>query len=191
MNKLYLSFFAIMIAVFFAGAADAKKYDLYLSLKANYSIADVDYHDYGTGISDSFNGFGGRLAFGERYRWWRWLHLRGESELSYVALSHDGYRIPMFGFGANIYADFGTEDWLINAYVGAGFGIHFFGINGVGSPDHSGAGINFPLQIGILYDVSENWKLDVGLRYAKIGGWFSEDTDIKETSILAGFRWHF
>lgn len=171
-----------LLIAFAATDAHAKRYESYISLKLDYVSADAER------LGNSFNGFGGRFAGGVIYNpKVEWLALRGEAELNYRSMSDNGITINPIGVLFNGYLDFGPKEWLVRPYVGAGFGWLYIGVKPSNWMDSS-AGLVFALHGGATFSISDEFKIDAGLRWASMS---ALDYAVSETGLFAGVRFIF
>ncbi|MCL2538444.1 MAG: acyloxyacyl hydrolase [Alphaproteobacteria bacterium] len=177
MKKLLLT---IVFGLLTVGAADAARYDNYLSLKLGYTNGEIKK------VDTSFDGIGGMFAFGFNHRSADWLYFRSEIEGSYFTMTHKDARISPMGVMLNFYGDFGPRDWLVKPYVGAGFGAKYINMDDVGRD--STFGIAWATMAGITFDMTEDLKLDVGARYDIVS---TTDFNLFSIGAMAGVRWMF
>jgi opacity protein-like surface antigen len=165
----------LIVALMCANAAYAARYTGYVSGKAGYESGDAQW------LGDQ-TGFAGALAFGSNYRGAKWVNWRSELEVAYHVLSN----VNLFSVMANFYGDFGTSNWRLRPYVGAGFGGGFVSVDS--EPTDSSVGMGWNIRAGAIYDISDDWKLDFGVHRT----WVSAlDFTLTTFGAGVGARWAF
>lgn len=155
-----------------------------------------DYHTEGHALSDQFfAGAGFGYQFGSFFRADVTGEYRGGSRLSFVDVYNGYYGNGTPGTGldyntanlssvvvlANGYFDLGT--WFgITPYIGGGVGSAFHRVHGftdIGAGTAMGgmgiakekqsSSLAWALHAGVAYDITQNFKVDVGYRYMNLG----------------------
>ena len=184
MKQISVFLLAGLLGLVFIGSANAGYLDNYVSLKASYASASAGY------LGDSIDGFGGYLALGQQRKQLSWLNLRNDFEIQYYNQSHGDIGLSTYAAALNFYADFGTENWIVLPYIGTGFGAALANINApfeMMAHDSAG-GFLFVLQGGAIFNISDRWKIDAGLRRDSIYG---VEYTIRNFGGFVGFRYHF
>lgn len=171
------------VACLLSANADAKV-NQYVSGKLSYDfnkvkIKDHDYEDSAIGRWNANKElFGTHVAYGVRAG-----YVRGEVELNnsrdikrnWLTTTADNgdewgidhFRLYKHSFMANAYFDYLTcTPWT--PYVGAGIGLSHLKAD-FGETGKSANNLAWQVMAGIAYDVTSNWTLDAGYRYADLG----------------------
>lgn len=171
------------VACLLSATADAKV-NQYVSGKLSYDFNKVKVkdHDYEDSAIGRWNAnkelFGTHVAYGVRAG-----YVRGEVELNnsrdikrnWLTTTADNgdeweiehFRLYKHSFMANAYFDYLTcTPWT--PYVGAGIGLSHLKAD-FGETGKSANNLAWQVMAGIAYDVTSNWTLDAGYRYADLG----------------------
>ncbi|MCL1891724.1 MAG: outer membrane beta-barrel protein [Alphaproteobacteria bacterium] len=208
MKKLLLTS-AIILA---AGAAQAAVAP-YVSLKGGIADGGMNFYytngDPDNGYIDGYrnmSGFTGAFAGGIAYDVDTSMTLR--AELEYTFSKTNGWNWGRFDMVnhtilLNGYADFGSKEWAIRPYVGAGFG---YGLgNRLKWTDWAGndwvnvgGGIAYAGMFGAAWAATDYLAFDLGFKYAVIDGVNSQDwwggessADLINRTVTLGARYSF
>jgi opacity protein-like surface antigen len=163
------------VACLLSANADAKV-NQYVSGKLSYDFNRVKIKDHNydaaafTRVKANKELFGTHVAYGIRAGYVRAeieANLSRDIKRNWLAEGLDHFRLYKQSYMANVYFDYLTcTPWT--PYVGAGLGIsHLKADNG----DVAKSVNNLAWQVmgGLAYDVTSNWTLDLGYRYADLG----------------------
>lgn len=199
------------VACLLSANADAKV-NQYVSGKLSYDFNKVKVkdHDYEDSAIGRWNAnkelFGTHVAYGVRAG-----YVRGEVELNnsrdikrnWLTTTADNgdeweiehFRLYKHSFMANAYFDYLTcTPWT--PYVGAGIGLSHLKAD-FGEQAKSVNNLAWQVMAGIAYDVTSNWTLDAGYRYADLGrirkNWGDSVTKVtaRDHEIMFGARYNF
>lgn len=199
------------VACLLSANADAKV-NQYVSGKLSYDFNKVKIkdHDYENAAIARWKAnkelFGTHVAYGVRAG-----YVRGEVELNnsrdikrnWLKTTDDKgtedeiehFRLYKHSFMANAYFDYLTcTPWT--PYVGAGIGLAHLKAD-FGETAKSVNNLAWQVMAGIAYDVTSNWTLDAGYRYADLGrirkNWGDSVTKVtaRDHEIMFGARYNF
>lgn len=199
------------VACLLSANADAK-INQYVSGKLSYDfnkvkVKDHDYNDaaiYRAKANKEL--FGTHVAYGVRAGYVRgevelnnsrdikrnWVEFQGDNGDGWM---DDHFRLYKHSFMANAYFDYLTcTPWT--PYVGAGIGLSHLKVD-FGDEGKSTNNLAWQVMAGIAYDVTSNWTVDAGYRYADLGRvrWNYGEGVIKTTArdheIMLGARYNF
>ncbi len=180
-----------------------------------------DYHTEGHSMSDQFfAGAGLGYQFGSFFRADVTGEYRGGARLGFVdvysgcyagsnpcapgtGLDHNTANLSSVVVLANGYFDLGT--WYgVTPYIGGGVGSAFHRVTGftdigagtamggmgIAKEKHS-SGLAWALQAGVSYDVTQNFKVDVGYRYLNMGNVSSGNVSCYNDGCTAPYSYKF
>ena len=199
------------VACLLSANADAKV-NQYISGKLSYDFNKVKVkdHNYDEAAIARWKAnkelIGTHVAYGVRAG-----YVRGEVELNnsrdvkrnwlegsvdngdQLMMKH--FRLYKHSFMANAYFDYLTcTPWT--PYVGAGIGLSHLKVD-FGDEGKSTNNLAWQVMAGIAYDVTSNWTVDAGYRYADLGRirWNYGDgvakTTARDHEIMLGARYNF
>ncbi len=191
------------VACLLSANADAKV-NQYVSGKLSYDFNKVKIKDHNYEAADitrmhaNKELFGTHVAYGVRAG-----YVRGEVELNNSrdikrnwldnGLNH--FRLYKHSFMANAYFDYLTcTPWT--PYIGAGIGLSHLKAD-FGEDGKSANNLAWQVMAGIAYDVTSNWTLDAGYRYADLGrirknyGAGVAKVSARDQEIMFGARYNF
>lgn len=199
------------VACLLSANADAKV-NQYISGKLSYDFNKVKVkdHNYDEAAIARWKAnkelIGTHVAYGVRAG-----YVRGEVELNnsrdvkrnwlegsadngdQLMMNH--FRLYKHSFMANAYFDYLTcTPWT--PYVGAGIGLSHLKVD-FGEEGKSTNNLAWQVMAGIAYDVTSNWTVDAGYRYADLGRirWNYGDgvakTTARDHEIMLGARYNF
>jgi len=207
MKKLLLATAIVTLAV----SAQAVETKQYVSLKANYTSMKNDFKSEGEKTKLNDKVFGGSFAYG-----WKLGDARTEIETN---ISEPGKKkiledddvikttVHADSIMLNGYYDIPTGI-AVRPYVGAGMGLARIKntIKWTPDPEDNDPGkfkmrknnkFVYQLSAGVSYDLTQNWALDAGYRYADFGSISKTDEDgknklsIKTHNYYLGARYTF
>lgn len=200
------------VACLFSAAAQAEV-NQYVSGKVSYDFNKVSMKEAFADEPEvghmKYNKelFGTHVAYGVRAG-----YVRGEVELNnsrdikrnYVTDSnffggewgYDHFRLYKHSVMANVYFDYLTcTPWT--PYVGAGLGVSHLKAD-FGEVAKSVNNLAWQVMAGLAYDITSNWTLDAGYRYADLGrirkNWGDQNItkiDVRDHEIMLGARYNF
>ncbi|MCL2369217.1 MAG: acyloxyacyl hydrolase [Alphaproteobacteria bacterium] len=174
-----------LIATLITTAADARRDDLYIGFRGEFLSSDISY--YGHNVA-SPTGVGFGITIGSQYWQTDWIYLRSGLELSYRDMSD----FRSYGFVQNVYMDIGLDEWTVRPYIGVGAGFRFMSLPdtpATGAGDDFGGGLVFVARTGITYELTERFKMDVGVLWDTT--WSFDDWRTNNIGAYVGVRWHF
>ena len=191
------------VACLISANADAKV-NQYVSGKISYDFNKVKIKDHNytdaafTRVKADKELFGTHVAYGVRAG-----YVRGEVELNnsrdikrnWLVPGMDHFRLYKHSVMANAYFDYLTcTPWT--PYVGAGLGVSYLKADN-GDVAKSAYNLAWQVMAGIAYDVTSNWTVDAGYRYADLGrvrknyGAGVTKVTARDHEIMLGARYNF
>ena len=200
------------VACLLSANADAKV-NQYVSGKLSYDFNKVKIkdHDYEGATIARWKAnkelFGTHFAYGVRAGYVRaeaeinnsrdikrnWVNVKSDKYGDVGELPH--FRLYKHSFMANAYFDYLTcTPWT--PYVGAGLGLSHLKVD-FGEDGKSTNNLAWQVMAGVAYDVTSNWTLDAGYRYADLGririndGYEVTKVTARDHEIMFGARYNF
>ena len=196
------------VACLLSANADAK-INQYVSGKLSYDFNKVKIkdHDYRDAEISRWKAnkelFGTHVAYGLRAG-----YVRGEVELNNsrdikrnwlvdtaTESDIDHFKLYKHSVMANVYFDYLTcTPWT--PYVGAGLGVSHLKAD-FGEASKSANNLAWQVMAGLAYDITSNWTVDAGYRYADLGrvrkNWGDAVTKVtaRDHEIMLGARYNF
>ncbi len=186
MKKLIM--FALLACLMLPVKADAQEMGIYVAPRLTYNFSSFDISNtFSHGFDKSDSVFGGAIAAGYDLSYMYNLPIRAELEYAFNAgledshtwLSGDNYTstTSLSSLFVNAYFDIQTGT-SFTPYVGAGLGLAWVGFE-VTRPNPTTAYSNFAentdanfawnIGLGVAYDFSSQFSVDLGYRYVSYG----------------------